>query len=124
MRRPLTSAFLLAGLVAPGVLAPAAGARTAGDPPPARAAARPCLPAHGLLVALTIRRDLLPAVIVRRTSIVAPTYGDPVRDARYRPLFHRALRKLLAGVLPRTLGPASRDPNFATPRSVFASAAS
>jgi hypothetical protein len=67
-------------------------------------------------------RHLLPAVIVRRKSIVAPVYGDPVRDTRYRPVFHRALRKLLASVLPRTPGRASRDPNFA-PRDVFATAA-
>jgi hypothetical protein len=166
MRRPLTSAFLLACLVAPGALGPAAGASPAVGPA-ARAAARPCLPAHGLLVALTIRRrnkngsevteplagggyritrcdtegrttlgmtvlpirdtggrrDLLPAVIVRRKSIVAPTYGDPVGDVRYRAVFHRALRKLLASVLPPTLGPASRDPHFAVSRSVFAGAA-
>ena len=166
MRRPLTCAFLVACVLAPGALGPAAGASSAVDPP-ARAAARPCLPAHGLLVALTIRRslengsevteplsnggyritrcdtqgrttlgmtvlpirdtggrrDLLPAVIVRRKSIVAPTYGDPVGDVRYRGVLHRALKKLLAGVLPPTLGPASRDPHFSTPRSVFALAA-
>ena len=62
-------------------------------------------------------------MIVRRKSIVAPTYGDPVRDTRYREVFHRGLRKLLASVLPRTPGRASRDPNFATPSNVFATAA-
>src|SRR3954447_19909319 len=69
------------------------------------------------------KRDLLPAVIVRRKLIIAPAYGDPVRDARYRKVFHRGLRKLLAGVLPRTKGHATRDPNFATPTGVFALAA-
>ena len=69
------------------------------------------------------KRQLLPAVIVRRTTIIAPTYGDPIRDTRYRAIFHRGLRKLLASVLPRTPGRASRDPNFKTPSNVFATAA-
>jgi hypothetical protein len=69
------------------------------------------------------RRPLVPAVIVRRKSIIAPVYGDPVHDARYRAVFHRGLRKLLAGVLPATRGPASRDPSLASPRNVIAMAA-
>ena len=69
------------------------------------------------------KRDLLPAVIVRRKLIVAPAYGDPVRDRRYRKVLHRGLAKLLASVLPRTPGRATRDPNFATASNVFATAA-
>ena len=69
------------------------------------------------------KRQLLPAVIVRRTTIIAPTYGDPIRDTRYRAIFHRGLRKLLARVLPQTPGRASRDPNFKTPSTVFATVA-
>ena len=69
------------------------------------------------------RRPLVPAVIVRRRSIVAPVYGDPVHDARYRAVFERGLSKLLAGVLPPTRGPASRDPSLSAPRSVMATAA-
>ena len=165
MHRSFVPVAVSAAVLA-GIGWPRADARPAADPP-AQASARPCLPARGLVVAMTIRRslkdgsevteplgdggyritrcdthgrttigmtvlpiadtggkrDLLPAVIVRRKSIVAPTYGDPVRDPRYRVVFHRALRKLLASVLPRTPGRASRDPNFATPSSVFASAA-
>ena len=157
----ILSAALLAGIgVAP------AGARPAADPP-AHTNATPCVPAHGLVVAMTIRRTLkdgsevtepladggyritrcdpqgrtkigmtvlpiadtggkrylLPAVIVRRTLIVAPTYGDPVRDPRYREVFQRGLPELLASVLPRTPGKASRDPNFVKPRNVSATAA-
>ena len=146
---------------------PPAGARPAADPSPQTTAKR-CLPARGLVVALTIRRSLkdgsevteplanggyritrcdsqgrtrigmtvlpivdaggtrylLPAVIVRRKTIVAPTYGDPVRDRRYRAVFDRAVGKLLASVLPRTPGTARRDPDFATRGNVFATAAS
>src|SRR4051812_36868052 len=65
------------------------------------------------------KRYLLPAVIVRRKLILAPTYGDPIRDTRYRKDFRRGLRTLPAGVLPRTPGRASRDPNFATLSNVF-----
>ena len=165
MRRPSVPIVVTAALVA-GIGGPQAGARPAADSP-AQASARPCLPARGLVVAMTIRRSLkdgsevteplgnggyritrcdtqgrttigmtvlpiadtggtrylLPAVIVRRKTIIAPTYGDPVRDTRYRAVFHRAVRKLLASVLPRTPGPARRDPNFATPGNVFATAA-
>ena len=67
--------------------------------------------------------ELLPAVTVRPKLIIAPTYGDPVRDPRYRTVFHRALPKLLASVLPPTPGPARPDPNFKTPANVFAAAA-
>lgn len=146
-----------------GIGAAPAGARPAADAPD-RASAKPCVPARGLVVAMTIRRklkdgrevtepladggyritrcdtrgrtkigmtvlpivdtggerDLLPAVIVRRKSIIAPTYGDPIGDPRYRKVFHRGLGKLLASVLPRTPGHASRDPNYATPSHVFA----
>ena len=42
------------------------------------------------------KRHLLPAVIVRRKTIIAPTYGDPVHDTRYRAIFHRGLAQLLA----------------------------
>ena len=165
MRRLSVPIVVTAALVA-GIGGPQAGARPAADSP-AQASARPCLPARGLVVAMTIRRSLkdgsevteslgnggyritrcdtqgrttigmtvlpiadtggrrylLPAVIVRRKTIIAPTYGDPVRDTRYRAVFHRAVRKLLASVLPRTPGPARRDPNFATPGNVFATAA-
>ena len=58
---------------------------------------------------------LLPAVTVRRTSIISPTYGDPVRDTRYRDVFRRALPKLLASVLAPTPGRAQRDPAFGNP---------
>jgi hypothetical protein len=154
-----------AALVA-GIGCPRADARPPADPP-AQASARPCLPARGLVVAMTIRRNLengsevteplgnggyritrcdtqgrttigmtvlpiadsdrktvlLPAVIVRRKLIVAPTYGDPVRDTRYRKAFQRGLPELLGSVLPRTPGKASRDPNFVKPRNVSATAA-
>src|SRR6478735_4100513 len=158
--------IIVTAVVLAGTLGPQADARpTAG--PPARAAAKPCLPARGLVVAMTIRRSLkdgsevteplanggyritrcdtqgrttigmtvlpiadtggkrvlLPAVIVRRKTIIAPTYGDPVRDTRYGTVFHRALAKLLASVLPPTPGRASRDPRFTTQRNVFATAA-
>jgi hypothetical protein len=143
-----------------------ADARPAADSP-ARAAAKPCVPARGLVVPMTIRRNLtsgsevteplsgdgyritrcdsqgqmtismtvlpivdtggkillLPAVTVRRKSIIAPTYGDPVRDTRYRAVFRRALPKLLASVLPPTPGRANRDPNFVNPGNGFATAA-
>ena len=69
------------------------------------------------------KRVLLPAVTVRPRSIIAPTYGDPVRDTRYRAIFSRALPKLLASVLPRTAGRASRDPNFGAPGTGVATAA-
>jgi hypothetical protein len=69
------------------------------------------------------KRQLLPAVIVRRNLIIAPAYGDPVRDTRYRKVFHRGLRKLLASVLPPTPGRASRDRAFASASGVFATAA-
>ena len=59
------------------------------------------------------KRYLLPAVIVRRKLIVAPTYGDPIRDTRYREVLRRGLKKLLATVLPPTPGHATRDPDFA-----------
>ena len=62
-------------------------------------------------------------MIVRRKTITAPTYGDPVHDTRYRAVFHRGLAKLLASVLPRTPGQATRDPDFVKPRNVFAFAA-
>src|SRR3954454_22364095 len=147
--------IVLSGALLAGFCGSRAAARPAADPP-ARASAKPCLPARGLVVANTIRRslkegsevteplgdggyritrcdkqgrttigmtvrpiadtggkrDLLPAVIVRRNVIIAPAYGDPIRDARYRKVFDRGLRKLLASVLPRTPGPATRDPNF------------
>ncbi len=166
MRRSSVTLVAAAALLA-GSGGPLADARPATDTP-ALAGAKPCLPARGLVVAMTIRRnlkdgsevteplanggyritrcdksgqttigmtvlpiadsggkrDLLPAVIVRRKSIVAPTYGDPVRDARYREVFHRGLKKLLASVLPRTPGSASRDPNFKTPSKATAAAAS
>ena len=143
------------------------GVSPAGAEPPAQASARLCVPAHGLVVAMTIRRNLrdgsevtepladggyritrcdaqgrtrlgmtvlpiadtggrrylLPAVIVRRKTIIAPTYGDPIRDRRYREVFRRGLRKLLASVLPRTPGRATRDPSFASTTGVFAAAA-
>ena len=165
MRRSSALIVVTAALLA-GSGGPQAGARPAADPP-AQAGARPCLPARGLVVEMTIRRSikdgsevteplgnggyritrcdtqgrttigmtvlpiadtggkriLLPAVIVRRKTIVAPTYGDPVRDTRYREVFHRGLGKLLASVLPRTPGRARRDPHFATPSNVFAFAA-
>jgi len=149
-----------------GTIGPRADARPAADTP-AQTSAKPCLPARGLVVAMTIRRKLkegsevteplanggyritrcdtqgrttigmtvlpiadtggkrylLPAVIVRRKTIIAPTYGDPVRDKRYRAIFHRGLAKLLASVLPRTPGEASRDSNFVNPSNVFAFAA-
>ena len=66
---------------------------------------------------------LLPAVTVRPKLIIAPTYGDPVRDTRYRAVFRRALAKLLASVLPPTPGRARRDPNFVKPGTGFATAA-
>jgi hypothetical protein len=69
------------------------------------------------------KRHLLPAVIVRRTSILAPAYGDPIRDRRYRKVFRRGLGKLLASVLQRTPGRPSRDPNYATASHGFAAAA-
>src|SRR3954447_5306312 len=163
--RPVCVPIFVAAALA-GIGAPPADARPAADPP-SQASAKPCVPARGLVVAMTIRRklkngsevtepladggyritrcdtqgrtkigmtvlpiadtggkrDLLPAVIVRRKLILAPAYGDPIRDARYRKVFHRGLRKLLASVLPRTPGSASRDPNFATPSNVFATAA-
>jgi hypothetical protein len=156
----VVTAALLIGSDAP------ASARPAADPP-ARVSAKRCLPARGLVVALTIRRNLkegsevteplsnggyritrcdtegrttigmtvlpiadtggkrqlLPAVIVRRTLIVAPTYGDPIGDPRYGKRFHRGLAKLLATVLPRTPGRATRDPDFAASSNVFATAA-
>src|SRR3954453_4159739 len=155
MRRSCVLIVVTAAVLA-GPGAARAGARPAADPP-ARASAKPCLPARGLVVAMTIRRRLqhgsgvtepladggyritrcdtqgrttigmtvlpiadtgglrrlLPAVIVRGKSIIAPTYGDPGRDTRYRRVFHRGLRRLLAGVLARTPGSASRDPSFA-----------
>src|SRR3954468_999849 len=124
-----------------------AGARSCGghdDPPQAQARQRGhraladggyritrCDPQGRTKIGMTVlpiadtsgKRDLLPAVIVRRKSIVAPTYGDPIRDTRYRRVFHRGLRKLLAAVLRRTPGVATRDPNFAPPGNVFALAA-
>jgi len=155
----------IAALIA-GAGAGPVGARPVADPS-AQASATPCIPAHGLVVAMTIRRKLddgsevteplagggyritrcdttgrttvgmtvlpiadtggkrplLPAVIVRRKTIIAPTYGDPIGDTRYRKVFHRGLAKLLATVLPPTPGRASRDPNFTPPRNVFAFAA-
>jgi hypothetical protein len=164
--RPAFIPVVVAAALLAGVGGPPAGARPITDSP-ARARAKPCVPAHGLVVAMTIRRklkdgsevtepladggyritrcdaqghtkigmtvlpiadtggkrDLLPAVIVHRTSIIAPVYGDPIRDTRYRKVFHRGLRKLLASVLPRTPGHASRDADFATPSNVFATAA-
>src|SRR3954471_8964545 len=114
MRRSSVALFVTAALLA-GSGSPPADARPAADPP-AQASARPCLPARGLVVARTIRRNLkngsevteplgnggyritrcdnqgrtrigmtvlpiadtggervlLPAVIVRRRSIIAP----------------------------------------------------
>ena len=66
---------------------------------------------------------LLPAVTVRRRSIISPTYGDPVRDTRYRDVFRRALPKLLASVLAPTPGRAERDPDFGKPGPGSASTA-
>jgi hypothetical protein len=165
MRRSLALIAVTAAVVA-GSAGLRADARPAASLS-ARAAAKPCVPARGLVVPRTIRRDLtngsevteplsgdgyritrcdskgqmtismtvlpivdtggkirlLPAVTVRRKSIISPTYGDPVRDTRYRAVFHRALPKLLASVLPRTPGPARRDPNFKTARNGLAAAA-
>src|SRR4051794_32940984 len=144
MRRFFVRVVVTAAALLAGTGAPQADARRAADPP-AQASARRCVPARGLVVAMTIRRNLkdgsevteplanggyritrcdregrttigmtvlpildsngkiflLPAAIVRRKSIIAPTSGDPVRDTRFRAVFHRALPKLLAGVLPR-----------------------
>src|SRR6478672_11992863 len=165
MRRSFGPIIVTATLLA-GLVAPRADARPAADPP-AHTSAKPCVPARGLVVAMTIRRNLkdgsevteplsnggyritrcdtkgrttigmtvlpiadtggkrhlLPAVIVRRKTITAPTYGDPVHDTRYRAIFHRGLAKLLATVLPRTPGQASRDANFVKPRNLLAIAA-
>ena len=140
MRRSLASAVAAGALLA-GIASPHADARPAADAL-ARASAKSCIPARGLVVPKTIRRNLtngsevteplsgdgyritrcdtegrmtismtvlpirdsdgkivlLPAVTVRRTSIISPTYGDPVRDTRYRDVFRRALPKLLASV--------------------------
>jgi hypothetical protein len=147
--------ILVTAAVLGGLTGLRADARPAADPP-ARASAKPCVPAHGLVVPVTIRRNLkngsevteplsgdgyritrcnaqgqttismtvlpivdtggkivlLPAVTVRPELIIAPTYGDPVRDTRYRAVFRRALPKLLASVLARTPGRARRDPNY------------
>ena len=129
MRRCFAPVLVTAAVVL-GSAGAHAEARPAADPP-ARAAAKPCVPARGLVVRETIRRNLkngtevteplsgdgyritrcdtkgkttismtvlpiadtdgkrvlLPAVTVRPKLIVAPTYGDPVRDTRYRAIF-------------------------------------
>ncbi len=162
--------FFAPVLITAALVLGSAGAHAEARPvadPQARAAVKPCVPARGLVVRETIRRNLkngtevteplsgdgyritrcdtkgkttismtvlpivdaggkkvlLPAVTVRPTLIVAPTYGDPVRDTRYRAIFSRALPKLLASVLPRTAGRASRDPNFGNPGPGLATAA-
>jgi hypothetical protein len=164
-RSPLLGGVAVA-TAALGILAAGAGSNP-GVTPAARASARPCLPARGLLVAATIRRNvgkgsevteplsgggyritrcdskarptlsmtvlplrdtggarrLVPALIVRPDRIIAPVYGDPVRDRGYRVVLHRALRKLLEGVLPATPGTPRRDPSYSTPRVAVAQAA-
>jgi hypothetical protein len=165
--RPASISIAVATALLAGIGAAPAGARPSADPP-AGVSAVPCVPARGLVVAMTIRRKLkdgsevteplanggyritrcdtrgrtkigmtvlplagtdgkrylLPAVIVRRTLIIAPTYGDLTRDTRYRKVFQRGLQKLLASMLPPTSGRASRDPNYATPLSATATAKS
>ncbi len=164
MRRPLVPVVVTAALLA-GIACPRADARPVADS--SARAAKPCVPARGLVVPLTIRRNLsngsevteplsgdgyritrcdnqgkttismtvlpivdtggkiqlLPAVTVRPKLILSPTYGDPVGDPRYRKLFRRGLAKLLASVLPRTPGQATRDPHYKPAANVFATAA-
>src|SRR4051812_50228732 len=65
------------------------------------------------------KRDLLPAVIVRRRLILAPAYGDPIRDTRYRRILRPGLRKPLATVVPRAPGRATPDPPYPAPSSLL-----
>ena len=68
--------FVVTAALLAGIGGPQAEARPAADPP-ARAAAKPCVPARGLVVAMTIRRNLK-----NGSEVTEPLSGDGYRITR------------------------------------------
>ena len=75
MRRSLAP-VVVAGAVLAGTAGPHADARPAADPP-VRASAKPCVPARGLVVPMTIRRNL-----TNGSEVTEPLSGDGYRITR------------------------------------------